>query len=45
MNDPRIIVALDFSTAKQALMLVDRLDRKLCRVKIGKELLRLPAHS
>ena len=38
MNDPRIIVALDFSTAKQALMLVDRLDRKLCRVKIGKEL-------
>lgn len=34
----RIIVALDFNTAKVALNLVDSLDPKLCRLKIGKEL-------
>lgn len=33
-----IIVALDFSSAKQALALADQLDAKLCRVKVGKEL-------
>lgn len=38
MNDPRIIVALDFSSAEQALFLVDKLDPMLCRVKVGKEL-------
>lgn len=38
MNDPRIIVALDFSSAEQALILVDKLDPMLCRVKVGKEL-------
>ena len=38
MNDPRIIVALDYPDAKGALALVARLDPKLCRVKIGKEL-------
>lgn len=38
MNDPRIIVALDFSSAEQALILVDKLDPLLCRVKVGKEL-------
>lgn len=36
--EKRIIVALDFSSAKVALNLVDSLDPKLCRVKIGKEL-------
>jgi orotidine-5'-phosphate decarboxylase len=34
----RIIVALDFETADQALALLDRLDPELCRVKVGKEL-------
>ena len=34
----RIIVALDFNSAKLALKLVDSLDPKLCRLKIGKEL-------
>jgi len=34
----RIIVALDFNEAKIALSLVDSLDPKLCRLKIGKEL-------
>ena len=36
--DPRVIVALDFPDAKAALALVKRLDPKLCRVKVGKEL-------
>jgi orotidine-5'-phosphate decarboxylase len=38
MTDPRIIVALDYPDAKSALELVARLDPKLCKVKIGKEL-------
>ena len=36
--EKRIIVALDFNSAKVALNLVDSLDPKLCRLKIGKEL-------
>lgn len=36
--EKRIIVALDFSSADIALTLVDSLDPKLCRLKIGKEL-------
>ncbi len=38
MNDPRIIVALDFSSAIDALRLVEKLDPGLCRLKVGKEL-------
>ncbi|SEQ90398.1 orotidine-5'-phosphate decarboxylase [Nitrosomonas sp. Nm51] len=38
MNEPRIIVALDFNNAKQALNLAAQLDPQLCRLKIGKEL-------
>jgi orotidine-5'-phosphate decarboxylase len=38
MSDSRIIVALDFSSARQALDLAARLDPELCRVKVGKEL-------
>ena len=38
MNDPRIIVAFDFSNIEQALNLAKKLDPMLCRVKIGKEL-------
>lgn len=38
MNDPKIIVALDYADAKPALQLVERLDPKLCRLKVGKEL-------
>jgi orotidine-5'-phosphate decarboxylase len=36
--DPRVIVALDFPDAKGALVFAQRLDTKLCRVKVGKEL-------
>jgi len=38
MNDPRIIVALDFSSAKDALQLAKKLKPHLCRLKVGKEL-------
>lgn len=38
MNDPKIIVALDFSNAQDALTLVEKLDPALCRLKVGKEL-------
>jgi orotidine-5'-phosphate decarboxylase len=38
MKDPRIIVALDFSSTEQALFIAEKLDPILCRVKIGKEL-------
>jgi orotidine-5'-phosphate decarboxylase len=36
--DPRIIVALDFAEAGQAIAFVDQLDPALCRLKVGKEL-------
>jgi len=38
MADPRVIVALDFAEAAQALALVERLDPAQCRLKVGKEL-------
>ena len=38
MNDPRIIVALDYPEAASALDLVERLEPALCRLKVGKEL-------
>lgn len=38
MNDPKIIVALDYPAAAQALDMAGKLDPKLCRVKVGKEL-------
>ncbi|MCX7673790.1 MAG: orotidine-5'-phosphate decarboxylase [Thiobacillaceae bacterium] len=38
MTDPRIIVALDYPEAAAALALAERLDPRLCRLKVGKEL-------
>ena len=38
MSGSRIIVALDFATATDALVLVDRLQPQHCRLKVGKEL-------
>lgn len=38
MTDPRIIVALDFNTSIEALIFADKLDARLCRLKVGKEL-------
>ena len=37
-NDPRVIVALDFPTATQALAFAARVDPAQCRLKVGKEL-------
>lgn len=37
-HDPKIIVALDYAEAAQAMALVERLDPVLCRLKVGKEL-------
>ena len=36
INDPRIIVSLDFTEPKQALRLVERLGPEYCRLKVGK---------
>ena len=38
MDNKRVIVPLDFPDAEPALALASRLDPKLCRVKVGKEL-------
>ncbi|HSS29339.1 MAG TPA: orotidine-5'-phosphate decarboxylase, partial [Usitatibacter sp.] len=38
MDNKRIIVPLDVADAEGALTLASRLDPKLCRVKVGKEL-------
>ena len=38
MDNRRVIVPLDFPDAEAALKLAARLDHKLCRVKVGKEL-------
>ncbi len=38
MMGPRVIVALDFPEAKEALALVENLDPAQCRLKVGKEL-------
>lgn len=37
-NDPRVIVALDFASVKEAMSLVKMIDPAICRVKVGKEL-------
>lgn len=37
-SDPRVIVALDYPDAKQALHFVQQVDPSLCRLKVGKEL-------
>jgi orotidine-5'-phosphate decarboxylase len=38
MNDPKVIVALDYPNADAALAMADKLSPQLCRVKVGKEL-------
>jgi len=38
MNDPRVIVALDYPDAESALALAGRLDPSACKLKVGKEL-------
>jgi len=38
MNDPKIIVALDFAEDRQALEFVQKISPEQCRLKVGKEL-------
>lgn len=38
VNDPKIVVALDYADAQSALNLVNQLDPSICRLKVGKEL-------
>ena len=38
MNDPRIIVALDFADSRQALEFAQKTSPEQCRLKVGKEL-------
>ena len=38
LNDPKVIVALDYPAAVPALALADSLQPSLCRMKVGKEL-------
>ena len=37
-HDPKIVIALDYANAQEALNFVDQLDPTLCRLKVGKEL-------
>jgi len=41
MQEPRVIVALDYDNQEQALSFVDQLDPNLCKVKVGKEMFTL----
>ncbi len=38
MNDPKILVALDYPQQQQAIELVAQLDPAMCRLKVGKEM-------
>lgn len=41
MQDPKVIVALDYPNVEQALAFVDRLEPGTCRLKVGKEMFTL----
>lgn len=41
MQDPRVIVALDYDDKDTALTFVDKLDPSLCKLKVGKEMFTL----
>ena len=38
MNDPKVIVALDYANKQTAFDFINTLDPKLCRLKVGKEM-------
>ena len=38
MQDPKVIVALDYSNTKEALDFLDKVEPSLCKIKVGKEL-------
>lgn len=41
MQDPRVIVALDYDDQAQALSFIEQLDPSLCKLKVGKEMFTL----
>lgn len=41
MNDPKVIVALDYDNQDDALAFVDRIEPSSCRLKVGKEMFTL----
>jgi len=41
MNDPKVIVALDYDNKKEALAFIDRIEPSFCRLKVGKEMFTL----
>lgn len=41
MNDPKVIVALDYEKQQDALTFVDKIDPNSCRLKVGKEMFTL----
>lgn len=41
MNDPKVIVALDYENQNDALAFVDKIDPATCRLKVGKEMFTL----
>ncbi len=41
MDDPKVIVALDYEQEREALSFVDKIDPKSCRLKVGKEMFTL----
>lgn len=40
-SDPKVLVALDFASEKDAMAFVDRIDPSQCRLKVGKEMFTL----
>lgn len=38
VNDPKVLIALDFADAEKALSFVETVDAQKCRLKVGKEL-------
>ena len=41
MQDPKVIVALDYADEAEAFAFVDRVNPALCRLKVGKEMFTL----
>jgi len=41
MQDPRVIVALDYDDKEKAFAFIDKLDPSLCKLKVGKEMFTL----
>ena len=41
MDDPKVIVALDYEQEREALSFVDKIDPSSCRLKVGKEMFTL----